>query len=391
MSAGILCAGQVRELIHPLAGGKMRLYRSSDEPFDESFVDTSAIDLPLGEHYWEMRGSCRTGKQYEVRDLIKSHALDKKPKPLADEPITLKRRQVYLFKADCKLDLTDLRVEGKATAKSSVGRLDCLVRLLVNQSDTFDFVDRGKKHELYVEVTPISFDLSVKRGTTLSQLRLYKGRDYDISLTKDELYFEEDDTFPVLDESGRPYRKPCEDRPDDIWFPFRLDLTPDPSAKCSAFVARNGPELFPIDPGRKKYYDPRPYWESIESEHDAISLEPDRLYILRSKERLRIPPHLALECKSYTTEMGEWRIEYAGFAHPYFGALREDKKGSPIIFEVRGHNVPTILTHEIPLGNVRFLRMSKPAPQPAQPPSYEKQELALSKCFKPWDETSTSK
>src|SRR5207249_3561464 len=128
----------------------------------------------------------------------------------------------------------------------------------------------------------------------------------------------------------------------------------------------------PINPDKKEFYDPKQYWDPIVWQDEAISLEPDRLYILRSKERLKIPAHLALECKSYTTEMGEWRIEYAGFAHPHFGRLREDGKGSPIIFEVRGHNVPTILTHEIPLGNVRFLRMSKSAPAPEKPPAYEK-------------------
>jgi dCTP deaminase len=253
----------------------------------------------------------------------------------------------------------------------------------VDESDTFDFVHKDKKHVLYVEVTPISFDLEVKRGTALSQLRLFKGREQDISLTNEELSHEEDDTFPVLDEYKKPYRDPCEVRPDDIWFPFRLNLAADPATGCCAFRARRGDARPPIDPDKKEHYDPHAYWEGIESNGESIELEPDRLYILRSKERLRIPEHLALECKSYTTEMGEWRIEYAGFAHPHFGSLRDDKRGSPIIFEVRGHNVRTILTHEIPLGNVRFLRMSQPAPKPKEA-SYEKQELALSKCFKAW-------
>jgi dCTP deaminase len=386
MSAGILCSDQVRELIHPPNGGTMRLYNSSYQPLDDKLIAASAIDLPLGDRYWEMKGSCRTGKEYKVSDLIHKHSSHpSEPKSLAGGPVTLKRRHVYLFEADCELDLTNMRVKGKATGRSSVGRLDVLVRLLVNESERFDFVVGGTKHQLFVEVTPISFDLEVKRGTTLSQLRLYKGEERDISLTKRELYYEEDDTFPVVNESGQPYREPCEDAADDIWFPFRLDLAPDPIVKCSAFVTKNSDGLSPIDPDKKAHYNPRSYWEPIESKDDAIALEPDRLYILRSKERLRIPKHLALECKSYTTEMGEWRIEYAGFAHPYFGSLRDDKKGSPIIFEVRGHNVPTILTHEIPLGNVRFLRMSKPASNPGET-SYEKQELALSKCFRPWNE-----
>ncbi len=386
MSAGILCIDQVKELMAPF-DGTMRLYNSLFQPLGDSFLGPSAIDLALGEHYWEMKGSCRTGKQYKVADLIQKHSLDPKPKSLTAERIVLKRRKVYLFKADCQLDLTDLRIEGKATGKSSVGRLDCLVRLLVDESDTFDSIRRGRKHDLYVEATPISFDLEVNRGSALSQLRLYKGKEHEISLTKGELFHEEDDTFPVVDESGRPYRQPCDDGPDDIWFPFRLDLTPDPSARCSAFKAKNRPELPPIDPRKKLHYDPHDYWEPIESKDNAILLEPDSLYILRSKERLRIPEHLALECKSYTTEMGEWRIEYAGFAHPHFGRSRQ--QSSPIIFEVRGHNVPTILTHEIPLGNVRFLRMSKPASLPSDA-AYEKQELALSKCFKPWNEAETT-
>jgi dCTP deaminase len=258
----------------------------------------------------------------------------------------------------------------------------------VNESDTFDFVEKDKEHKLYIEVTPISFDLEVKQGTALSQLRLFKGREQDISLTKEELFHEEDDAFPVL-EGEKPYRDPCNNQSDDIWFPFRLDLDPDPIAGCSAFAAKKSDNLPPIDPDKtgpdkKGYYDPHVYWEPIRSKNDAILLEPDRLYIMRSKERLRIPAHLALECKSYTTQMGEWRIEYAGFAHPYFGRLRDDHKGAPIMFEVRGHNVPTILTDGIPLGNVRFLRMSQPAAKPDEKPNYEEQELTLSKCFKPW-------
>jgi dCTP deaminase len=390
MSAGILSTAQVKELIKSKKDGKARLHRPSGLPLDP-LLSESAIDIPLGDQYWEMQGSCRTGQIDKVTDLIRKYATSPTPQPLGTVPVTLKKQTVYLFKADCELDLEKLGLhQGRATGKSSVGRLDVLVRLLVGKSDAFDFVKGGSKHELYVEVTPISFDLQVKQGTTLSQLRLYKGKEEDISLTMEELYNEDDDNFPVVDEDGQPYRQPCADRPKDIWFPFRLDLAPDPIAKCSAFRARKDNTLPPIDPDqkgpdKKGFYDPKTYWEEIPSKNGAIILEMDYLYILRSKERLRIPAHLALECKSYTTEMGEWRIEYAGFAHPFFGRSRAN--GTPIIFEVRGHNVRTILTHEIPLGNVRFLRMSEKAKKPKEETAYEKQELALSKCFKRWDAT----
>ncbi len=394
MSAGILCEKQINELIAPVTGTR-RLYKSSGQALEKLPDGDSSIDLCLGDQYWKMKGSCRTGSKYKVLDLISEHSLNSDgPETLGDKPVVLIKRNVYLFKADCGLDLRDKRVEGKATGRSSIGRLDVLVRLLVDESDTFDRVDKGKKHDLYIEVTPISFDLEVKQGTALSQLRLFKGKEDDISLTKEELFHEEDKDFPVLDENGVPYRVPCDKPPNDIWFPFRLDLSPDPVTGFSAFVAKEDKYLQglpPIDPTKRNpdnkdggYYDPHTYWESIKAENGSILLKPGRLYILRSKDRLRIRSHLALECKSYTTQMGEWRIEYAGFAHPYFGSMRKDGKGAPIMFEVRGHNVPTILTDGIPLGNVRFLRMSQRAAEPDKKPTYEDQELNLSKCFKAW-------
>lgn len=387
MSAGILCAKQVKELINPTSGTK-RLYNSSGGAFKEECVGLSAIDLPLGGEYWEMKGSCRTGSRYKVPDLTQAYSkLSDGPKSVDTNPIRLTKQCVYLFKADCDLDLRDKLIQGKSTGRSSIGRLDVLVRLLVNESDKFDWVEKDKEHKLYIEVTPISFDLEVKKGTILSQLRLFKGREHDMSLTREELYHEEDDHYPVLDENGNLYRKPCEEQQQDIWFPFRLDLRPDPATGFSAYVAkeRNDLQGLPaIDPDKEGQYDPKEYWEFKKCENGTILLEPDKLYIMRSKERLRIPAHLALECQSYTTQMGEWRIEYAGFAHPHFGRMRDDHKGAPIMFEVRGHNVPTILTDGIPLGNVRFLRMSRPAEEPKKKPSYEEQELTLSKCFKAW-------
>lgn len=386
MSAGILCANQVKELIDPESDTK-RLYNASGGVFEEDYVGPSAIDLPLGGKYWEMEGSCRTGSEYKVLDLTQQYS--KPPhqeKSLDNDPIQLKKKCVYLFEADCGLDLTDKLIQGKATGRSSIGRLDVLVRLLVNQSDKFDFVKKEKEHKLYIEVTPISFDVEVKKGTVLSQLRLFKGREQDISLTMEELSHEEDDDFPVVKENGELCKEPCRDQPGEIWFPFRLDLSPDSIAECSAFAAKKEPDDLPsIDPDKKHHYEPREFWDPIKAKDGFIELETDRLYIMRSKERLKIPGHLALECKSYTTQMGEWRIEYAGFAHPYFGWLRDDeKKGTPIIFEVRGHNVPTILTDGIPLGNVRFLRMSQRAEEPQKKSTYDEQELALSKCFKAW-------
>jgi len=76
------------------------------------------------------------------------------------------------------------------------------------------------------------------------------------------------------------------------------------------------------------------------------------------------------------------RIHYAGFVHPGFGFERPE--GTPIIFEVRGHNVKTFLRDGEMLARIKFYRMSEPCEKPEETP-YEKKELKLSSYFKDWD------
>jgi dCTP deaminase len=102
---------------------------------------------------------------------------------------------------------------------------------------------------------------------------------------------------------------------------------------------------------------------------------------LRSKERFNLPSDVAVSCRAISETLGELRIHYAGFVHPFFGSHEE--KGTPIIFEVRGHNVTTFLRDGEVLANINFHRMSKPAEDPG-PGDYSKQELKLSKYFKDW-------
>ena len=381
MSAGILCQEQLRKLFAPECG-PARIVRPSGDHW-EPLVNASSVDLPLGDECWEMKGSCRAGRNLNVDDIIAKYTIPGSKHKVEGE-MTLQKGKVYLFKVDCRLDLGETRIQGKSTARSSIGRLDTLVRLLVDKSPSFDRVTEEYRGLLHVEVTPITFDLLVRPGTCLSQLRLFRGSEHLISLSREALPFEDD--CPVVDSAGNLLIDNNIEGTSlhEVIYPFCLDLSPDPVAKCAGFVAKKKEDLPPvaIDPDREAHYDPKEYWDPVQAADDAITLDLNRLYILRSKERLRLPQHLALECQAYTETMGEWRIEYAGFAHPFFGRTR--KSGSPLMFEVRGHNIPTILTDGIPLGNVVFKRMSSPAEKPKKSRHYENQELKLSGCFRDW-------
>jgi dCTP deaminase len=65
------------------------------------------------------------------------------------------------------------------TAKSSVGRLDVLARLVVDGSSRYEGFtpdESGQSSgEMFLEITPMTFPIRIKEGTSLSQLRLFYG------------------------------------------------------------------------------------------------------------------------------------------------------------------------------------------------------------------------
>ena len=108
--------------------------------------------------------------------------------------------------------------------------------------------------------------------------------------------------------------------------------------------------------------------------------------VSRSKERISLPQGVAVYCQAMDETLGEMRIHYAGFVHPFFGIERGDeKKGTPLIFEVRGHNVKVNLTDGETLARLVFYRMSEDCKKEKNDnQDYNEQELTLSKFFEPW-------
>ena len=103
-----------------------------------------------------------------------------------------------------------------------------------------------------------------------------------------------------------------------------------------------------------------------DEEFKRLYIESDNFYILRSKEKICVPGGVAIYCRASDETIGEMRIHYAGFVHPHFGRLREDgSKGTPLIFEVRGHQLQVSLADNEKMANLIFYRMSEDAPNPS--------------------------
>jgi deoxycytidine triphosphate deaminase len=125
-----------------------------------------------------------------------------------------------------------------------------------------------------------------------------------------------------------------------------------------------------LDP--HKYFEPKKKWGNL-----GLTVEKEGFYIIRSFERFTLPENIAVTGFAYTEHLGEVRIHYAGFAHPWFGMERKDNKiGTPLIFEVRAHNFDVILRHKENFAKIRFFRMSENAPKPKKA-SYTDQEFMI--------------
>jgi hypothetical protein len=297
----------------------------------------SSMDLSLADDAFEMLNGSVKPSQSPYDWFIKNNQLAKSlPKP-SDGVYELKRQTTYVFRLQEKLEAR-LRnagvIYGQATAKSSVGRVDVLARLIVDGMKTYECFDpKGLKEGsgiMYLEITPITFNVRVKVHSSLSQLRFFYGKPADVVIHAKELFntiFRDEDhqdeslTVNLSDATiGDPGGTPCKG------VAFRSKPANDERVSVPLWK-------------QSERTDPCGYWDiEVADNLGRLNIKPDVFYILRSKEKLYVPKGIAIYCRASDETMGEMRIHYAGFVHPYFGLFREDgKQGTPLIFEVRGH------------------------------------------------------
>jgi len=368
--AGVLNVRQIGRLIENVV---LRKTEGTMRP------DASAVDLHLDERYWETNASIKqVGNQADsVQRVLELRSARQASIP-ADGLVVAPGR-VHVFELRERIDLREspwLRV--RATGKSSIGRLDVLTRLMVDGCPSYDEIPSTYEGPLFLEVISSTFPIRLRQGDSLAQIRFFSGRPDDC-LIRDTA----DRRLLHVEENGTP-RFAFEEQ---VRSHLTVDLRPDPSCGSPSYRAiRDAGEInwAMRKKAKEDRLDPRAFFEpvKVESLEKGLRLRKGRFYILRSRERLSLPRDIAVTGYAYTESLGELRIHYAGFAHPYFGAVRaDDRKGTPLIFEVRAHTVDVILRHGEVLASILFYGMSEPAERP-EPDDYSDQELKLSKVFR---------
>lgn len=357
MTTGVLADHQINAMI---AAGQI----TATLPIADGQVQPASLDLRLGTVAYRVRASFLAGRDRAVAARLE----DFKMHEIAlDGGAVLEKGCVYVVPLMEAVSLPQ-GMTAAASAKSSIGRLDLLTRIITDQGEEFDRVPDGYTGPLYVEICPRSFSVVVQPGQMLNQIIFRMGKTI---ISDDDLRALHAET-PIV--SGKATISEG--------LGFSVDLKPT-SGTLVGYRAK--PHTGVVDLAMLDHYDPAEYWEEVHTDKGWIILDPGAFYILVSREAIVIPPLCAAEMAPYLAMVGEFRVHYAGFFDPGFGYAGAGGTGSRGVLEVRCHEAPFVLEHGQIVGRLVYENMA------AHPDAlygreiksnYQGQGLKLSKHFK---------
>lgn len=372
------------------------LSHANDYPLQEDQFQPNSIDLRLGEKAYRVRCSFLPEEESVDQKLDKLSQYDfsitdgaiLEPNcvyiiPLLEElhlPSHISPQKTLFNNNKNGIDyqiVSGEHLSAKANPKSTTGRLDVFTRVITDYSHRFEEIRSGYKGKMYLEVVPKSFPIKVRTGHRLNQLRIRHG--YTVLSDQDILRTHSADPL-LFKENGTPV--PVDDLKVNNGLFLSVNLHGE-EGQIVGYKAKKHRDYIDLD--NIDHYQVSEFWEPIYSQHDDhLILEPEAFYIFASKERCRIPKHLAAEMIAYDTGSGELRTHYAGFFDSGFGGRVKDK-GARAVLEVRSHDVPFLIENGQTFCSMKF------EPNTEVPDfvygediksNYQGQELRLGKHFK---------
>ncbi len=329
-NTGVLADFQIAALI---AAGAV----TADVPFDDGQIQPASLDLRLGDVAYRVRASFLAGAGRTVTQRLADFTMHQVP---LTGGAVLEKGCVYVVPLCERLSLP-AGMTAAASAKSSIGRLDLLTRIITDHGIAFDRVPAGYDGPLFVEICPRSFSVVAQPGQMLNQIIFRQGQtimsDGELAALHRETPIVDGDAV-IADGLG-----------------FSVDLRP---AQGTLIGYRAKPHTGVVDLARLRHYTPADYWEEVHTDTGWIILDPGAFYILVSREAIAIPPMQAAEMAPYLAMVGEFRVHYAGFFDPGFGWAAAGGTGSRGVLEVRCHEAPFVLEHGQIVGRLVYEHMS---------------------------------
>ncbi len=362
-STGILPSQQIREAI---AEGQI----VATSPIPEEQIQPASLDLRLGPVAYRVRASFLPGARATVEEKLRPLAMHRVD---LTGGAVLERDCVYIVRLQEGLKLRK-RTSAIANPKSSTGRLDIFARVITDHGTEFDRIREGYSGPLWAEIAPRSFSVLVEAGSRLVQLRLKRGSPRSGTSALQRLH----EQVRLVDvEPGAATIK-------NGLLALTVDADGSGSDDIIGYRARRHSGL--LDISKVDYYDPLDFWDPVPARAGhGIILDPNEFYILASKEAVTVPPDHAAEMLAYDTQVGEFRVHYAGFFDPGFGHAESGGSGSRAVLEVRSHEVPFMIEDGQIVGSLAYERLTATPDRlygSGIGSSYQRQGLCLAKQFK---------
>jgi dCTP deaminase len=309
-------------------------------PVGKDQIQPASLDLRLGARAWRVRASFLPSAKTAIGERLESLALHQIE--LSDSGTVLETGCVYIVELEERLKLpADLAAA--TNPKSSTGRLDVFTRVIGDRVAAFDVLPQGYEGPLYVEVSPRTFPILVRRGSRLGQIRFRRGTAKLDGPALAALHAR--DRLVDLDDADLEGGAVA----------VSVDLSGSYGG-LAGFRAKRHTGLIDVD--RRGAYDVADFWEPLEARGTSLVLDPDAFYILSSKEAVHVPPDHAAEMVPFDPLVGEFRVHYAGFFDPGFGWAPAGGAGSRGVLEVRCHEAPFVLEHGQVVGRLVYERMA---------------------------------
>tara|TARA_B100000575_G_scaffold290868_1_gene295450 strand:- start:1108 stop:2175 length:1068 start_codon:yes stop_codon:yes gene_type:complete len=330
--------------------------------FNIDQIQPSSIDLSLSEECYEIKYSFLPNK-VKVKDKLEDLIIKK---------INLKKKYIfeinktYLVKLNEELNLSN-NLFGHCNPKSTTGRLDIFCRTLVDYADEYEQISNNYKGSIYLEITSRSFNIEFQKGDRLNQLRLINKKHNYIS---DKDLVKINKNYPLITNKLDSFSKI------DNGLKVSVDLSK--NIKINAFSAKKNTRVLHFN--KINFYKIKDFWKPIKNKDNSLIIEKNKFYILKSKEKVRIPPYLAGEMIPYDTGIGDFRAHYAGFFDPGFG----DPNGSYAVLEVKTNEIPFLIEDNQTIARIKYEKLNKKSNVvygDQIKSNYQNQGLKLSKHF----------
>ncbi len=326
-----------------------------------SQIQPSSIDLSLSDECYEINVSFLSPNS-KVREKLKKIILKKIN---LKKPKIFKKNKIYIVKLNEKLDLKN-SIKGYCNPKSSTGRLNIFCRTILDYCDEYEKIPKNYKGEMFLEITTRSFDIKFMEGDKLNQMRL---------VNKTSNYINDFNLFNIHKKKSIIFGK----RNNFIDNGLKISVDLSNNKKICAYVSRT--TVSSINFNKVNFYSKQKFWKALRPKNKSLIIEKNKFYILKSKEKIRIPINLAGEMVPYDTGIGDFRVHYAGFFDPGFG----DPKGSYAVLEVKTNELPFLIEDGQTIARIKYEKLNKKTSVVYGKninSNYQNQKLALSKHFK---------